>query len=126
MSGASASPTAARSTRTSCLDAAARLAYVAVLDDETAATAIGFMRRLLAFYEAREIDVERQMTESVLAYTSLAHTLDLRVLGVRLLRSRPGVTSAVCHVRGWGRAPVSPAKRGRSKHPYGREGEECA
>jgi hypothetical protein len=42
-----------------CVDDATRLAYVEVLSDETATTAVGFLRRALAFYTAYGITVER-------------------------------------------------------------------
>src|ERR687886_1491913 len=38
-----------------CVDDATRLAYVEVLADETATTAIGFLRRALGFYAAHDI-----------------------------------------------------------------------
>jgi hypothetical protein len=42
-----------------CIDDATRLAYVEVLDDEKAVTAIGFLRRAIAFYAAHDITVLR-------------------------------------------------------------------
>jgi hypothetical protein len=47
-----------------CVDDATRLAYVEVLADEKAATAIGFLRRALAFYAAHGIKVQRLMTDN--------------------------------------------------------------
>src|SRR4051795_2983368 len=44
-----------------CIDDATRLAYVEVLDDEKATTAIGFLRRALAFYAAHGVRVQRLM-----------------------------------------------------------------
>src|SRR3954452_22561157 len=72
-----------------CIDDATRLAYVEVLSDEKATTAIGFLRRALAFYAAHGITVQRLMTDNGPAYVSLAHALACRVLGVRHLRTRP-------------------------------------
>src|SRR5215207_4887464 len=46
-----------------CVDDATRLAYVEVLADEQASTAIGFLRRALAFYAAHGIPVQRLMTD---------------------------------------------------------------
>jgi len=65
-----------------CIDDATRLAYVEVLSDETARTAIGFLRRALAFYRAHGIQVQRLMTDNGPAYTSLAHTVACRALGL--------------------------------------------
>jgi hypothetical protein len=51
-----------------CVDDATRLAYVEVLADERASTAIGFLRRSLAFYAVRGVRVERVMTDNGAAY----------------------------------------------------------
>ena len=72
-----------------CVDDATRLAYVEVLCDEKATTAIGFLRHALAFYAAHGIHVERLMTDNGPAYVSLAHTLACRALGLRHIRTRP-------------------------------------
>jgi transposase InsO family protein len=72
-----------------CVDDATRLAYVEVLPDEKATTAIGFLRRALAFYRSHGITVERVMTDNGSAYISTAHALACRSLGIRHLRTRP-------------------------------------
>jgi transposase InsO family protein len=70
-----------------CVDDATRLAYVEVLPDEKATTAIGFLRRAVAFYRSHGIVVERLMTDNGPAYRSTAHALACRTLGH--LRTRP-------------------------------------
>ena len=72
-----------------CIDDATRLAYVEVLADEKAATAIGFLRRAVAFYRSHGITVERLMTDNGSAYRSTAHALACRTLGIRHIRNRP-------------------------------------
>jgi transposase InsO family protein len=72
-----------------CVDDATRLAYVEVLADEKAMTAIGFLRRALAFFARHGITVERVMTDNGSAYVSGAHALACRLLGLRHLRTRP-------------------------------------
>jgi transposase InsO family protein len=72
-----------------CVDDATRLAYVEVLPDEKARTAIGFLRRALAFYRSHGIEVERLMTDNGPAYVSAAHALACRALGIRHIRTRP-------------------------------------
>jgi transposase InsO family protein len=72
-----------------CVDDATRLAYVEVLGDEKARTAIGFMRRAIAFYSAHGITVERVMTDNGPAYLSAAHAIACRALGIRHIRTRP-------------------------------------
>jgi transposase len=46
-----------------CVDDATRLAYVEVLANERASTAVAFLRRCLAFYRARGVRVERVMMD---------------------------------------------------------------
>ena len=72
-----------------CVDDATRLAYVEVLPDEKATTAIGFLRRAIAFYRSHGIEVERVMTDNGSAYISVAHAAACRALGVRHIRTRP-------------------------------------
>jgi transposase InsO family protein len=72
-----------------CVDDATRLAYVEVLGDEKARTAIGFMKRAIAFYAAHGIEVERVMTDNGPAYASIAHALACKALGIRHVRIRP-------------------------------------
>ena len=64
-------------------------AYVEVLGDEKATTAIGFLRRALGFHAAHGIEVERLMTDNGSAYRSFAHAAACRMLGIRHIRTRP-------------------------------------
>jgi transposase InsO family protein/transposase-like protein len=72
-----------------CVDDATRLAYVEVLADEKATTAIAFLKRALAFYRRHGIRVERVMTDNGSAYRSTIHAFACRALGIRHLRTRP-------------------------------------
>jgi transposase len=72
-----------------CVDDATRLAYVEVLDNEQATTAVGFLQRAVAFYARHAINVERVMTDNGSAYRSTVHALACRLLGIRHLRTRP-------------------------------------
>jgi transposase InsO family protein len=72
-----------------CVDDYSRLAYAEVLPDQKAATAIGFLRRALAYYQRHGIRVERILTDNGSAYVSAAHTLACRTLGIRHTRTRP-------------------------------------
>jgi transposase InsO family protein len=71
------------------IDDHSRLAYAEVLPDEKAQTAIGFLRRAVAFYARYGITVERLMTDNGPAYVSAIHALACRTLGIRHLRTRP-------------------------------------
>jgi transposase len=72
-----------------CVDDATRLAYVEVLPDEKATTAIGFLKRAIAFYRSHRVTVERLMTDNGSAYRSTAHALACRALGIGHIRTPP-------------------------------------
>ncbi len=71
------------------VDDFSRLAYVEVLADQRAATAIGFLERALEFFRAHGIRVERVMTDNGSAYVSDLHRLACQRLGIRHIRTRP-------------------------------------
>jgi transposase InsO family protein len=72
-----------------CVDDATRLAYVEVLSDEKAITAIGFLRRAVAHFASYGITTERLITDNGSAYRSTVHAIACRALGIRHLRTRP-------------------------------------
>jgi transposase InsO family protein len=72
-----------------CVDDATRLAYVEVLADEKAATAVGFLRRAVADFRSYGIRVERVLTDNGSCYRAVIHALACRALGIRHLRTRP-------------------------------------
>ena len=55
------------------VDDYSRLAYAEVLPDEKAATAIGFLRRAVAFYRRYGISVERLLTDNGSCYRATIH-----------------------------------------------------
>jgi transposase InsO family protein len=71
------------------IDDFSRLAYVEVLDDERATSAIGFLRRALSFFAGHDVQVERVMTDNGSAYISTAHAIACRALHIKHLRTRP-------------------------------------
>ena len=71
------------------IDDCTRLAYVEVLTDEKATTAIAFLRRAVAFYRRHGITVQRLITDNGSAYRSAIHSLACRALHIRHLRTRP-------------------------------------
>src|SRR4051812_21269205 len=70
------------------IDDATRLAYVEVLADEKAATAVGFLRRAKAFFESYGMTVEAVMTDNGGAYRSTIHAIACKALGLKHLRTR--------------------------------------
>ena len=71
------------------IDDATRLAYVEVLADERATTAIAFLHRAIAYYASYGITVEQLLTDNGSAYRSAVHAIACRALGIRHLRTRP-------------------------------------
>jgi transposase InsO family protein len=71
------------------VDDYSRLAYAEVLADEKASSAIGFLRRAVAFYRRHGVEVERILTDNGSAYRALTHAVACRQLGIRHLRTRP-------------------------------------
>jgi transposase InsO family protein len=72
-----------------CVDDYSRLAYAEVLPNQKATTAVGFLRRAVAFYRRHGIQVERLLTDNGSAYMSALHGLACRRLGIRHSRTRP-------------------------------------
>ena len=72
-----------------CVDDATRLAYVEVLADEKAATAVGFLRRARIWYRRHGVQIQRVMTDNGACYVSTLHALACRRLRLRHLRIRP-------------------------------------
>jgi transposase InsO family protein len=72
-----------------CIDDATRLAYVEVLADEKATTAVGFLRRAVRHFTSYGIQVERLITDNGSPYISTVHAIACRALGIRHLRTRP-------------------------------------
>jgi hypothetical protein len=52
------------------LDDHSRVAYAEIHDDESAATAIGVLRRAVAWFAARGVTAERVLTDNGSAYRS--------------------------------------------------------
>jgi len=71
------------------VDDYSRLAYAEVLPDEKATTAIGFLRRAVAFYARRGITIEQVLTDNGSAYVSAIHALTCRALSIKHIRTRP-------------------------------------
>jgi transposase InsO family protein len=70
------------------IDDATRLAYVELLDDEKAVTAVGFLRRAKAFFESYGMTVQAVMTDNGGAYRSTIHAIACKTLGLKHLRTR--------------------------------------
>jgi transposase InsO family protein len=72
------------------IDDATRVAYVAAMPDERAATTIAFMSQAVAYFAAHGVRVERVMTDNALTYTHSRGLAELfAALEIRHLRTRP-------------------------------------
>ena len=71
------------------VDDYSRLAYAEVLADEKAHTAVGFLRRAVAFFARHGIRVERVLTDNGPCYLATIHALACKQLGIRHRRTRP-------------------------------------
>ncbi len=71
------------------IDDCTRLAYVEVLGDEKATTAVAFLTRATAFFARHGIRVEQLITDNGAPYRSTVHAIACRTLGIRHLRTRP-------------------------------------
>jgi transposase InsO family protein len=71
------------------VDDYSRLAYAEVLPDEKASSAIGFLRRAVAFYRRHGVEVEQILTDNGSAYRAIMHALACRQLAIRHIRTRP-------------------------------------
>ena len=72
------------------IDDHTRLAYAEVLDDLTAACAIAFLRRAIAWFAERGVRVQAVMSDNGSCYIAHAYREALRELGLKHLRIRPG------------------------------------
>jgi len=70
------------------IDGATRLAYSEVLTDEKKETACAFLERAVAWFAARQIVVERVLTDNGSAYRSHLHRQTCATLGIRHTRTR--------------------------------------
>jgi transposase InsO family protein len=71
------------------VDDATRLAYVEVLPDEKAITAIGFLRRAITHFQRYGITVQSVITDNGSPYKSTIHAVACHTLGIKHLRTRP-------------------------------------
>jgi transposase InsO family protein len=71
------------------IDDCTRLAYAEVLSDEKGTTAVGFLRRAVAFFERHGMTVEQVLTDNGPPYISAVHAVACRALALKHLRTRP-------------------------------------
>ena len=72
-----------------CVDDATRLAYAEVVRDERGESAVGFLRRAVAWFQSMGIEPERVLSDNGACYRSTAHAAACRELGLRHSFTRP-------------------------------------
>jgi transposase InsO family protein len=72
------------------VDDHSRLAYAEVLDDLTASCAVAFLRRAVAWFAERGVEVRGVMTDNGSCYIAQRYRQALAELGLRQLRIKPG------------------------------------
>ncbi len=72
-----------------CVDDATRLAYVEVLTDQKATSAVAFLRRARVWYRRHGIRIQQVMTDNGSCYVSILHAIACRRLGLHHLRTQP-------------------------------------
>jgi transposase InsO family protein len=72
------------------IDDYSRLAYAEVLNDLTAACAVAFLRRAVAWYAARGVTVKAVMTDNGACFVAHDYQRAVHMLGLKQLRIRPG------------------------------------
>jgi transposase InsO family protein len=71
------------------IDDHSRMAYAEIHDDETAATATGVLRRAVAWFAARDVAVQRVLSDNGSAYRSHLWRDVCAELGIKHTRTRP-------------------------------------
>ena len=71
------------------VDDTSRLAYVEILNDETGATCVEFLRRAIAWFATRGVTVVRIMTDNGGGYRSKIHANAAAELEIKHVRTRP-------------------------------------
>jgi transposase InsO family protein len=99
------------------VDDHSRLAYVEVLDDDYATSAVDFLKRGVAWFAAQGVEIKAVMTDNGPCYRAHLHAAVCRQLALKHPRIQPGRprTNGKACVLAWGCRPVgrrgSPAPR---------------
>ena len=72
-----------------CIDDASRIAVTDIFPDETAASAIAFLKAAVAYYQSLGITVTRVMTDNGSCYKAKDFATACRALGLKHIRTKP-------------------------------------
>ncbi len=71
------------------VDDTSRVAYVEILPNQTAKTCIEFLERAIAWFAARDVTVQRIMTDNGSGYRAKLHARTIERLGIKHVFTRP-------------------------------------
>jgi transposase InsO family protein len=71
------------------VDDYSRVAYVEILEDERRASTVGFLERMVAWFEDRGITIDEVLTDNGPAYCSKVFATACTTLGIKHRRTRP-------------------------------------
>jgi transposase InsO family protein len=72
-----------------CIDDASRIAFTAIFPDETAVSAIAFLKAAVTYYESLGITVTRVMTDNGSCYKARDFATACKALSLRHIRTKP-------------------------------------
>ena len=72
-----------------CIDDASRLAFSQVMKDETAASAVPFLKAAVAYYASLGVKVARVMTDNGSCYRAFAFRDACKALGLKHIKTKP-------------------------------------
>lgn len=72
-----------------CIDDASRIAFTDIMPDQTAPSAVAFLKAAVAYYASLGVTISRVMTDNGPCYTAFAFRDACRELGLRHIRTRP-------------------------------------
>lgn len=72
-----------------CIDDASRIAFTDIFPDETAVSAIAFLKAAVAYYQSLGITVTRVMTDNGACYKAKDFATTCKALGLKHIRTKP-------------------------------------
>jgi transposase InsO family protein len=72
-----------------CIDDASRIAFSRVMKDEKKASAVAFLKAVVAYYASLGVTIERVMTDNGSCYGSKAFARACKKLGLKHIRTKP-------------------------------------
>jgi len=101
-----------------CIDDASRLAFSQVMPDETAMSAVPFLRRAVAYYASLGVKVSRVMTDNGACYKSFAFRDACAEFGLKHIRTKPYTPKTTARPSASSRQPSGSGPTPRPTQPH--------